>query len=543
MVPEFITNLLAKNGIGIFLSLFCAFLLLVAVLFGAKRRGAGAFVRLVTLVFAAIAAFVLAKFLAAGFDGSVLDSIRERLADNPTVGKYMEDNPALMDCVSALIRLLIAPILFWICYLVLKLLTWIVFVIVAAIFRTKKHPKTFGRLTGAAIGFVCGLVGVVVLVVPVLGYTDMAAQVMEALPAANETAESTETTEETTETTEETAATTNSAGTAKEISKGIDSLNKAPGASAIYKAGGSKLFDSLTTTKLNGQKVTLRVEMTGSLAILQDVQVLRAKPINEYGETETAAVKKLVGDFDTSVLLTNLGSGVLAGVSQSWLEGKDFMGISKPEFDENATIIVDGFLRVFSTSNAENIGGDLATFADIFALLGEHGLFVYFGDGADTQGLAQELTSSGLILEVYALLDANSRMAPVKASFTDLGVRVLMNKLGVTNDLLAEHEELMNDVSNALKTVAENSANEDGTINREALQTEIGSTLEAHSVDVDDSTVQLVSDAIAEEFTADELANLTIEDIAARLAERFSEVGTSEDLDKYLSEIPPEAMS
>lgn len=519
-MPEIITNLLAKNGIGIFLSLFCAFLLLVAVLFGIKRRGAGAFVRLITLVFAAIAAFVLAKFLAAGFDGSVLATIEERLADNPTVGKYMEDNETLRDCVSALIRLLLTPVLFWLCYLVLKFLTWIVFLIVAAIFHTKKHPKAFGRLTGAAIGLVCGLVGVVVLVVPILGYTDLAAQVMEAMPASEE-----------------------SAAEMEEISDGVASLNSAPGASTVYKAGGNKLFDSLTTTKLNGQKVTLRVEVNGSLAILQDVQILRAKSIDQYGEEETAAVKKLVEDFDTSVLLTNLGSGMLAGLSQSWLEGKDFMGISKPEFDENATIIVDGFLRVFSTSTAENIGGDLATFADIFALLGDHGLFVYFGDGADTEGLTKELTSSGVILEVYALLDANSRMAPVKVSFTDLGVRILMNKLGVTSDLLAEHEELVNDVSSALKNVAENATNEDGTLNKEALQTEIGATLDTHGVDVDDSAVELISDALAEEFTAEELTTLSVEEIATRLAERFNEVGSSEDIAKYMSEIPPEMMS
>ena len=193
------------------------------------------------------------------------------------------------------------------------------------------------------------------------------------------------------------------------------------------------------------------------------------------------------------------------------------MGISFPGQMGQYGKIMTAFFTVFSTTDRSLVSTDLGTMADVFGVLVKYDMFALLdGDG---DAFANKLTMGGVVDELYAVLDANPRMAPVKVAIADAGMSVMLGSLGGdVNALREEHGELMNDMAGALKNAV---AGQSGTINAEALRAETATAIQNAEVDVDDSVVDLVVDALVDEFTAEELAALSEDEIVDRLINRF----------------------
>ncbi len=469
----------------------CLLILLLGVLAGFLRRTNRALVRLITLVFCAAGAFLIAKFGVKKLGASAVESLVGQLVENPDLVAYVENNPEFVDLLVSLCTALVAPILFLVCYVILKAITLIIYKIICWVFHVKKKPRVLGRTGGALIGLACGLIGVLVLVTPVFGYVHMADHVLGELPVSEE---------------DSTMAQVNT----------VTEICDTPVAATVYNVLGDTLFAELTSVKWNDEKIVLTDEIDTVVVVVDSFSVLKQNSMENYGDAEIEAVSNMTTAIGESPLFSNLGSGLLAGASNAWLRGDSFLGISKPQITENVGTMLDGFLKVFSTSNAENFGDDLKTFSDLFAVLIKHDLF-----GAATQtenDFATQLTAVGVINEVYATLDANPHMQPVKKAIADIGVRIMMSSLGVPADLRETHGEMMKDIAEALKQLADENGNMDAT----ELKNELKSIVGAHEVEVSDSALQLVADGFAAEFTSEEMNTLTQSEIVDRLTERFN---------------------
>ena len=482
------------------LTLVCLVFVVAGVLFGFLRRSNRTLVRLLTLVLSVLGAFFLAKVSMKYAGGYLIDAVKTALSDSPEIAELLTENPDFASSLLNVVQMLTAPVLFALFYIVLKIVTWIVFKIFCFILRIK-GPKLFGRLIGAGVGLICGLVGVLVFVVPVCGYTSLVGDTIERLyPADQEQSES-----------------------VTQI-KELCALGDAPIASTVYNLLGDTLFDQLTTAEFDGKSVTLRDEIGSILTVLDNVKVLGENSIENYGEKESKAVSDMATGISDSALLSHLGSGILSGVSGAWLEGEEFLGVSRPSADEKTNGLLNGFLQVFSTSDASNIGQDLQTFTAIFDLMVKHDMFELLSGGAEENAFAEKLTAPGVIDEFYATLGANPRMAPVKAAIADVGVRLLMQQLGGAADELKEnHGELLTDVANKLKSTV----GEDGKVDAEALKGELNTVLGAHEIEVSDAAVQLVADGFADAFTGEELETMTTDELVDKLVERFASADLS----------------
>ena len=476
-----------------------ALILIVNTLSGMRKRLSRALLRFATLLVAVVAAFFLAK----AFSPVLAERFLPVLEQFFTSGSesLLQSNPDLALALSALAQMMVTPLLFVLCYIVMKLLTFVAYIFLK-IFVKKTRTPLIGRLGGAACGFLCGLVGVLVFITPTLGYTDLLSRTVD-----------------------ETAALAETSAAFQELKltdyneKYIKPAANTPVAGALYRGIGSKLFSGLTTVDCEGKTAKLETEWFAVLHVAENASKLISTPAAQYGETESAAAHAMAQGVDESILLSSVSGGAFSGVSGAWLQNESFAGIAKPQMgDESVDIILNGFLRVFSTTNKDLIGKDLDFFADVFDLLIKHGVFAKIGSGS-TDDLVVHLATSGFLGDARQLLIETPRMQPVVDSISDAGMRLLVRELGDPAQYLQQHGELMNNISNALKNCST-----DGRIDVSKATDEINQALAAKSISVPAEATEIIATGLADEFTAEELATLSTAEITDRVVARLGSV-------------------
>ena len=501
-----------------FIILGITFLILIVNALVGLFRGMGkALLRLVTLVLALVGAFLLAKFGSSIMAERLVQMLEEAVASNPNFAAFLQDTPVVGQSVGVLAQMLAAPILFWACYVLLKMITWPLFAILSAIFchksqKKKRKPFPFRRLIGAALGLVAGCIGVLVFVTPVMGYTALFSETISQAQSLDSAAPQ--------------------LGLGEYNDKYLAPAATTPVASALYDGIGSKLFDNLTEVPWGDTTATLKGEWFAVVDLVENAATLGASPVAEYGEKQSAAVHAMAADIGESRLLSALGSGALNGIANAWLSDQSFAGIGKPDLgDESVEIILDGLLRVFATTTPELIDEDMDFFADIFDLFIKYQMFAKMGEGTGSDDLVSHLATSGFLAEARMLLVGNERMEPVVVAISDAGMRLLVRQLGDPAQYLEQHSGLMNQISDELKKAV----GEDGKLDTGVLTQELNQVLAEHEVSIPEDATQIIAEGLSDEFTGEELTNLSVEEITDRLIDRFA---TVDGLDDILAAVP-----
>ena len=483
-------------------------ILIVNVLVGLSRGFSRGLLRLITLLVAVVAAFFLAKGLSASLADKLMPLLEEALASNESINEFISTQPNAMEALAALAKMLVTPILFLLCYVALKIVTWIIYLILRAVFSVGK-PKNLlvRRLGGLGMGLLAGLIGLLVFVTPVMGYTDILSRTVSEVDMISEN---------------------ESTATLVEYNASyIAPAAETPVASQIYKGIGSKIFKGLTTVEWDGEKADLETEWFAVLSVIDKAGELKGKSFVDYGTAESQVVHDMVDGVGGSKILSDIGSGVLNGVSNAWLQGNTFLGIAMPKLgDENADVIIFGVLRVFSTTSDETLVDDLDAFADVFDLLIKYDMMDLLAGGNADGEFAAHLVESGFLEEARALLASRERLKPVTVALADVGMRMLVAQLGLPEDYRETCGELMDDMSAVLK----GAVNESGQIDTAVLADNLEVTLADHGVEIPAEATEIIAQGLTDEFTAEELTTLSGEEITDRLIERFGQLDNIEDL-------------
>lgn len=479
----------------------CLLVLVISTVTGLTKKSGKTLEKLGITLVSFIGALIGGRALAGVGANFVMDTLLPKMMAKMGAPTVPAEASVLSESISVVVRMAIGPILFLLVFFVLRAVLSIVKKIVFKTFKIKipDAPKGFARLCGAAFGLLCGVLTILVIVVPLFGTLDTVQAVV---------GEPQETVGE-------------SGGLAEQLSETM-SLNKAPIAKQIYGLGGNAMYTYLTTTKWNGEKVVLREEAVAISNALDEISVLSKSPVTEYGAEEVTALRNVASSVDDSALLSNMMAGVISEAAGTWSEGNSYLGIRFPGMTGHYGRILKAFFGVFATTDTTTVGKDLTTFADVFALLVNHDMFALLENENGQGDFASKLTDGDIVGDFYAVLDQNERMQPVKVAIADVGMNVMLGELGgYAGDLREEHGALMNDMAGALKTSV---AGQSGTINKDALRADTATAITNNAVDVSDSVVDLVVDALVDEFTAEELAALSEDEIVDRMVARFEGV-------------------
>ncbi len=497
--------------------LIAALLILIAdILFGLGRGFGKSCVRLATQVSSAVLAFFVAKGAAKSFSNIGQTYLNDFLQSNEQLATFFADNPDALASVGLLAAGLVAPMLFLIFYLLFKLVTLIIYAIVCKVFgigakETDEHGKKYrpatSRLLGMAIGVVAGFVGITVLVIPTIGYTDYVAEVMTEMAESgvSENAELTRINEQV-----------------------VTPVKNTPVLSALFGSVGEPVFDGLTTTKYGEEKVVLKSETAALFRMVGEAKTLSGKEVSAYGEDEVQTVRLISAEMGNSVILRHVGSSALRDLATKWLAGQPFLGVSKPQVNENATIVLNGFLQMLSTSDAENIQSDLSAFADVFAICVKYNVFSGISGGTESEDFLQQLNSSGFLGEMSDLIRSAPRMKPIYNAITNVGMRYMIAELGTPSEYAEKYPKLMEDMSGAVRTLYD----EEGNVDKKTFSKNVSGILANNNVSVSDAAVDLIADGIAENFTKEEVESMNNEEIVSALIERFGSADEALELAK-----------
>lgn len=486
-------------------------ILVVNVLVGMRRGFSRGLLRLITLLIAVTAAFFAAKAVAGSVAQRVAPALEQTFSSDPNFVTFLQNNPEIGLSVGALAQMLVAPILFLLFYILFKIITLVVYWILC-IFVKKTRFFAFRWAFGAAFGALVGVIGILVFVTPVMGYTQLLSNTVteaESLSASMEEMKLDEYNE-----------------------KYIKPASKAPVASQIYNIVGNKLFHGLTTVKWDEGEIELASEWNAVINVVDNATAFSKRPMAEYGTAESEAAHAMAKGLGDSQLLSSLVGGALNGISNAWLSGESFMGIQKPSAgDESIDVILNGLLRVFSTTSPEIIGEDLENFADIFDLFIKYEVFSKIGGEGGGDQVVTHLSSSGFLTEARELLTERERMKPVVDAISDAGMRLLVRELGDPATYLEEHKELLDNMSNVLKDAVDS----EGKLDKEAVSGGLQSVLAENQVEVPAEAVDIIAEGLADEFTAEELTSLSTDELTDRLISRF---GTVENIEQVLAAQP-----
>lgn len=475
-------------------------IMVVNILVGMRRGFSRGLLRLVTLLVAVVAAFFTAKAVAASVAQMIAPALTQVFASDPDFAAFLQSNPVIGQSVGALTQMLVAPILFLLFYILFKIITLVVYWILC-IFVKKTKFFAFRWVWGAAFGALAGVIGVLVFVTPVMGYTQLLSNTIteaESLSSAMSEMELDEYNE-----------------------KYITPASAAPVASQIYNGVGSKLFRGLTTVKWQEGDIDLASEWYAVIEVVDNATVFAKRPMAEYGTTESEAAHAMAKGVKNSHLISSLMGGALNGISNAWLSGEAFMGIQKPNAgDESIDVILNGLLRVFSTTSPEIIGEDLESFANVFDLFIKYEVFSKIGAEGGGDQVVTHLSSSGFLTEAREMLTASERMKPVVDAISDVGMRLLVRELGDPATYLEEHKELLDNMSNVLK----DAVNSEGQIDKTAVSSGLQSVLAEKQVSVPAEAVDIIAEGLADEFTVEELNVLSTDELTDRLIARLGNV-------------------
>ena len=461
-----------------------------------KRGLLKSVVRVLTQIFSAVAAFIAARIIAAKAASELLVQLKEMVAGDAAVAAFAEENAVIMENLCGLVQMLVAPIVFFLLYLVLKFITLFIYLIIAHALPADKLKGGAGnRWGGLALGVLSSLIGILVLIVPIMGYATAADTVVSAMPES---------------------ATAELATYDEEY---VAPMLNAPMLSSLYRGVGSKVFDGLTTVRIDGEKAVLLQEIAAIGNTVSDVAPLGEVELSQYSEKEAAALKKATDDIDSSVFQTSLLSTVLNSASNNWLHNQAFFGVSRPALGDTADILLHGVLTTFSTSSSQNLGQDLDTIAEIFAIFARHGVFASLSSEAGPEAMAEKLITTNALNEVMAELNKNERMKPVKDALYNVAFQSVIKELGAP----AQYAETCADVIDEMSEALQSATDAAGNVDKEALANKIDVALKKKGIELSGPNLRLIADGIADNFTAEELQTLAAETIARRLIDRLAD--------------------
>ncbi|MBO5374385.1 MAG: hypothetical protein J6A54_02925, partial [Clostridia bacterium] len=279
------------------------------------------------------------------------------------------------------------------------------------------------RPAGAAVGVLVKLISFVAFIIPLIGYITIADDFMlgigeassREIPSSNVVVEvmSDEQIEATPDDSEQETppalVENNMAQTIESLGESCLQLRNdviAPLANdgvckIIHTCGGKWIFDSLTSTKVEGTKVSLYTEIDVISNVYYEAVALLKVPMAEYGDVQTQAINNITNSLDQTTVAPSIISGLLSYSSKTWLEGGEVFGVPKVIVGDYYEPTLDKILNLFAQTTEETVKKDIHMFGNIANICIEQGAFVEIANSTPINIPKNEEFMGQIFVELY----------------------------------------------------------------------------------------------------------------------------------------------
>ena len=421
-----------------------------------------------------ISSIILAVILSRALSVEIANAIMLSLRDDIMNAVGMTDMAASLERVilfllQAIVCSLVFAALFLISKLFIKLiLKWVL----------KKKVKRFGSLTdaqakkdklyGAVVGGICGVIVAAAVTAPIMGTLHTARDAVSVINVLDE----------------EMLSTSNLKKSSFDV---IDNYASDFCGNFCYSFGGELIYSQIAVGEFNGKTVSAVSEIkhlaNGIKSVLEIVDRFSEEELDLSQELDVSELYEVI---DNSEIIKTIVAEGIAEFSQSWLRGDSFIGISRPNFNDNLDPLVDGLLTVCAETNVYNVKETVGTLVDIFSLLAECGI------RADSK--TEDIDYYLLVTKLYDVLNENPNMEPVKDSLLKLAT-------GAFSDAILENVSIT-ELNNFYKLVADKAMiaysidTNDIDVKKEELKSGLSEFLLPYGISDDDNVIELVVERV-----------------------------------------------
>lgn len=433
--------------------------------------------RAVTLIVSLVIALILVNTVLASVTESIADSIVQEMSSEGEYADLLASGLAI-DVIKSFILAIVSPILFMVLYFVLNKLLLIVYAICKIFIRPlvalEKKSIPAHRWLGGAVGVVCALISLAVLMTPIGGYANL----MDDMVTLVDEAEEGEYPEEFVDAMDEIKPVTNA-------------LSKNLGVRVPYTLGGNLLFGQLTSFKIETEddsiSTSLGSEVKGFFNLIPRAMNLSELSFDGLDDVNLEPLNGIIdaleakeGNSQIAVLLV---AEVCSTAAEKWNNGETYLEINIEDMltDEAAAFrpAVEKALDRLEATKAATLADDLRVFTA--TVEGVKETYVYVAKLAENGGA---VTAA----DVEVLLNA---MTPESIELIRAAVPGVLEEAGVNDGSILAIADVM---LGAVEDITEARAN--GTMTAEDI------TREAEAI----NTIMLIATTgEATEETADDM--------------------------------------
>lgn len=263
---------------------------------------------------------------------------------------------------------------------------------------------------------------------------------------------------------------------------------------------GAPLFQWMTSGSVEYEGEQIKVSLTEDVPAIADSFSALAEASQGVGDGDVTsgdkkALESALEDFMAFDIIACIMADSVEYVSELWLEGESFLGVSSPDMGEMLQPVYNTSLQVMADSDMESLRKDVLTIADIMTDLIAAGVT----GGDDYEGMMVSLAENNLLDQLVTKLEKNNHMAPVALEIKNLSVRLVAASMGELLKNTEQYDPLMDDVANEMTKALQMS----GETRKMYIEQQIGSAFAENDIQVPDTIAVEMSERAIEDLGKD----------------------------------------
>ena len=466
-------------------TLFVFICAVIGALFGLNRG----FKRSIVTLIGAIVSAVLAFFLAVPVSKLIItpqmiETVLQNLGALEIYNELISASSSLKEIVIMLPAAIIAPIIFLLLFAIIKLLMKIPCGIISLSLGSKSH----NRVLGVPLGAVQGLVSAFVIVVVITGFISVADNITTAVLA--DTSDSTVQLRESFDDINSALADVKKDPVVKLMCPESDESEK-----SHQKTSVNKVFNSLTSFKLNDEKVSTSDELVKVTDTAVSVTpLLSNKNISQWSDEEIIAIEHFSNNFQNSAILIQVSPELIAQMSDNWSRGESFLGIEPPSVDKTIDPLLNSLYGSLRVTTSETLKEDLSDFIEILKIFNKYGIFEKLSNDGSNILIALD---GEFITELLGLLNENERFCVIVPEVTNMSLRILATTLKLPENNTEIYHNVTNDIAVSITNVLSSGATQESV---EQLSIATRESLKNNGIEISAEASAIVSDALLKKF-------------------------------------------
>ena len=245
----------------------------------------------------------------------------------------------------------------------------------------------------------------------------------------------------------------------------------------VYSMGGKMIYTASATATLNGEMVSVPMEMRVLESNMENVKDV----INVFGRDtrltseDIEALEKICTFAEKSAIFRHVLAEYIQKGTASWLNSSNFMAIPTPRVSASFESLFKEILRICSGTGADTVANDVKTLVHIYGDILET---------SDYSTIIDAIVGSDIMMNINNELKLNSRMnnVMIRGELYDIIIVSMTARMALNSPNMQNAEQYVTFMQNMAKSA--NTVLEDAALTRDQMISQLASDANMHCLEM-----------------------------------------------------------